>query len=42
MTQRTRKEIEKNPIVVGGRNLVYRFVTKFHQEYYASAIIKKG
>jgi hypothetical protein len=42
MTQRTRKEMEKNPMVVDGRNLVYRLVTKFHQDYYASAIIKKG
>jgi hypothetical protein len=41
MTERARKEREKNPITVGGRNLDYRFGTKFHQDYYASAIIKK-
>jgi hypothetical protein len=28
-------------LTVGGRNLDYRFGTKFHQGYYASAIIKK-
>jgi hypothetical protein len=41
MTERARKEREKNPLTVGGRNLDYRFGTKFHQDYYASAIIKK-
>jgi hypothetical protein len=41
MTERARKEREKNPLAVGGRNLDYRFGTKFHQDYYASAIIKK-
>jgi hypothetical protein len=41
VTERARKEREKNPIEVGGRNLDYRFGTKFHQYYYASVIIKK-
>jgi ribosomal protein L4 len=41
MTERARKKREKNPMAVGGRNLDYRFGTKFHQDYYASAIIKK-
>jgi hypothetical protein len=41
MTERARKEREKNPLAVGGRNLDYRFGTQFHQDYYASAIIKK-
>jgi hypothetical protein len=40
MIERARKEREKNPLTVGGRNLDYRFGTKFHQDYYASAIIK--
>jgi hypothetical protein len=40
MTERARKEREKNPLAVGGRNLNYHFGTKFHQDYYASAIIK--
>jgi hypothetical protein len=41
MTEKARKEREKNPMAVGGRNLDYRFGTEFHQDYYASAIIKK-
>jgi hypothetical protein len=41
MTERARKEREKNPLAVCGRNLDYRFGTKFHQDYYTSAIIKK-
>jgi hypothetical protein len=41
MTERERKEREQNPLTVGGRNLDYWFGTKFHQDYYASAIIKK-
>jgi hypothetical protein len=41
MIERARKEREKNPLTIGGRNLDYRFGTKFHQDYYASAIIKK-
>jgi hypothetical protein len=41
MTERARKEREKNPLTVGGRNLDYHFGTKFHQGYYASAFIKK-
>jgi hypothetical protein len=41
MTERARKEREKNPLAVDGRNLDYRFGTKFHQDYYASTIIKK-
>jgi hypothetical protein len=42
MTERARKEREKNTIEVGRRNLDYRFGTKFHQDYYASAIIIKN
>jgi hypothetical protein len=42
MTERARKERENNLMVVGGRNLDYRFGTKFHQDYYASDIIKKN
>jgi hypothetical protein len=41
MIEKARKERENNPLAVGGRNLDYRFHTKFHQDYYASAIIKK-
>jgi hypothetical protein len=41
MTERATNEREKNPLTVGGSNLDYHFVTKFHQDYYASAIIKK-
>jgi hypothetical protein len=41
MTEWARKEREKNPMAVGGRNLDYHFDTKFRQDYYASAIIKK-
>jgi hypothetical protein len=38
---RQQKEREKNPLAVGGWNLDYYFGTKLHQDYYASAIIKK-
>jgi hypothetical protein len=41
MTERARKERKNNHMVVGGRNLDYHFGTKFHQDYYASVIIKK-
>ena len=42
MTEKAKKEREKNPLHVRkGRSIDYRFQTKFHQDFYESAILSK-
>ena len=42
MTDKARKEWQKNPLHARkGRSIEYRFQTKFHQDFYESAILSK-
>jgi hypothetical protein len=42
MTVKARNEREKNPLNMRrGRSIEYRFQTKFHQDFYESAILSK-
>ena len=42
MTEKAKKEREKNPLHVRkGRSIDNRFQTKFHQDFYESAILSK-
>lgn len=42
MTDKVRKERLKNPLrAKKGRSVDYRFQTKFHQDFYVSAILNK-